>query len=112
MMVKNSRFTILRQFWPTAMIQPKSQNFKIGHDGILSIGNFILVIKNQILIFNCPVTDQQPKNVLPISVATWNFLFIIASVGVIHRFTKKKLQTATTTDELSATIQVFNFSNL
>jgi hypothetical protein len=33
------------------MIQPKSQNYKIGHDGILSIGNFILVIKNQILLF-------------------------------------------------------------
>jgi hypothetical protein len=26
--------------------------------------------------FSCPVTDQQPKNVLPISVATRNFLFI------------------------------------
>jgi hypothetical protein len=25
----------------TAMIRPKSQNFKLGHDGILSIGNFI-----------------------------------------------------------------------
>jgi hypothetical protein len=29
-----------------AMIRPKSQKFKIGHDGILSIGNFILMIKN------------------------------------------------------------------
>jgi hypothetical protein len=26
--------------------------------------------------FSCPVTDQQPKNVLPISVATRNLLFI------------------------------------
>jgi hypothetical protein len=25
-------------FWPTTMIRPKSQNFKLGHDGILSIG--------------------------------------------------------------------------
>jgi hypothetical protein len=25
---------------------------------------------------SCPVTDQQPKNVLPISVATRNFLYI------------------------------------
>jgi hypothetical protein len=60
---KNSRFTILSLFWPTAMIRPKSQNFKIGHDGILSIGNFILMIKNHILLFQ-----------LPISVATRNFL--------------------------------------
>jgi hypothetical protein len=29
----------------------KSQNFKIGHDGILSIGNFILMIKNNKLLF-------------------------------------------------------------
>jgi hypothetical protein len=48
MMVKNSRFKILSLFWPTAMIRPKSQNSKIGHDGILSIGNFILMIKNHI----------------------------------------------------------------
>jgi hypothetical protein len=75
MMVKNSRITILSLFWPTAMIRPKSQNFKIGHDGILSIGNFIPMIKNNILLFQLP-TEQQPKNVLPISVATRNFLFI------------------------------------
>jgi uncharacterized membrane protein len=36
------------------------------------------MIKNQIFYFySCPVTDQQPKNVFPISVATWNFLFIL-----------------------------------
>jgi hypothetical protein len=70
---KNSWIIILSLFWPTAMIRPKSQNFKIGHDAILSIGNFILMIKNHILLFQLP---QQPKNVLPISVATWNFLFI------------------------------------
>jgi hypothetical protein len=63
--------------WPMAIIRPKSFNFKIGHDGILSIGNFRLMIKNHIFYFySCPVTDQQLKNVLPISVATWNFLFI------------------------------------
>jgi hypothetical protein len=57
MMVKNSRITILRLnalHGPMAMNRPKSQKFKIGHDGILSIGNFIL------MIFSCPVTDQQP----------------------------------------------------
>jgi hypothetical protein len=73
---KNSRITIVSLFWPTAMIRPKSQNFKIGHDGILSIGNFILMIKIIFYFFSCPVTGQQPKNVLPISVATRNFLFI------------------------------------
>jgi hypothetical protein len=34
------------------------------------------MIKNHILLFSCPVTDQEPKHVLPISVATRNFLFI------------------------------------
>jgi hypothetical protein len=58
------------------MIWPKSQKFKIGQDDILSIGNFILMIKNHILLFQLPGNDQQPKNVLPISVATRNFLFI------------------------------------
>jgi hypothetical protein len=52
----------LSLFWPTAMIWPKSQNYKIGHDCILSIGNFILVIKNHILLFqlpgNCPTTKK------------------------------------------------------
>jgi hypothetical protein len=70
--------TILRLnalHWPMAMIRPKSQKFKIGHDDILSIGNFILMIKNHILLFQLP-TDQQPKNVLPISMAARNFLFI------------------------------------
>jgi hypothetical protein len=66
-----------------AMIRPKSQKFKIGYDGILSIGNFILMIKKIIFyFFSCPVTDQQPKNVLPISVATRNFLFIIAAISI------------------------------
>jgi hypothetical protein len=54
---KISRITILRLYtlhWPMVMIWPKSQKFKIGYDGILSIGNFILMIKNQIpiLIFD------------------------------------------------------------
>jgi hypothetical protein len=59
--------------WPTAMIRPKSQNFKIWHDSILSIRNFILRIKIIFYFFSYPVTDPY---VLPISVATWNFLFI------------------------------------
>jgi hypothetical protein len=69
-----------------AMIQPKSQKFKTGHDGILSIGNFILMIKNHILLFSCPVPDQQPKNVLPISVATRNFLFILKNGHLTESF--------------------------
>jgi hypothetical protein len=68
-------------YWPTAMIRPKSQKFNIEYDGTLSIGNFMLIQKNNIALqkfdFSCPVTGQQPKNVLLNSVATWNFLFII-----------------------------------
>jgi hypothetical protein len=40
--------------WPAAIVRPKSQKFKIGHDGILSIGNFILMIINHILLFQLP----------------------------------------------------------
>jgi hypothetical protein len=36
------------------MIRPKSQKFKIGYDGILSNGNFILMIKNHVLLFQLP----------------------------------------------------------
>jgi hypothetical protein len=55
----------LSLFWPTAMIRPKSQNFKIGHDGSLSIGNFILMIKNHILIFQLPGTRPTTKKCAP-----------------------------------------------
>jgi hypothetical protein len=33
-------------------------------------------LKMKFYFFSCPITAQQPKNVLPVSVATWNFLFI------------------------------------
>jgi hypothetical protein len=42
-----SRFWDLAQ-WPTAIIRPKSQNSNIRHDGILSIGNFMLMINNHL----------------------------------------------------------------
>jgi hypothetical protein len=31
--------------WPTAIIRPKSQNSNIRHNGILSLGNFSMMIK-------------------------------------------------------------------
>jgi hypothetical protein len=62
---KNSRITILNLFWPTAMIRPKSQYFKIGHDGILSIGNFILMIKINILLFQLPGNWPTTKKCAP-----------------------------------------------
>jgi hypothetical protein len=75
--IQESQFWVYVLHWPTAMIRPKSQNFKIGHDGILSIGNFILMIKNHILLFQLPGNWPTTKNVLPISVVTRNFLFIL-----------------------------------
>jgi hypothetical protein len=48
-----------------AMIRPKSQNFKIGHDDILSIGNFILMIKNHILLFQLPRNWPTTKKCAP-----------------------------------------------
>jgi hypothetical protein len=47
------------------MIRPKSQNFKIGHDGILSIENFILMIKNHILLFQLPGNWPTTKKCAP-----------------------------------------------
>jgi hypothetical protein len=55
---------------------PKFQNF--GHDGMYSIDwKFHDDLKSYFTCFSCPVTGQQPKNVLPISVVTRNFLFIL-----------------------------------
>jgi hypothetical protein len=62
---KKSKFTILSLFWPTAMIRLKSQNYKIGHDGILSIGDFILIIKNNILLFQLPGNWPTTKKCAP-----------------------------------------------
>jgi hypothetical protein len=56
---------MLSLFWPTVMIRPKSQNFKTGHDGILSIGNFILMIKNNILLFQLPGNWPTTKKCAP-----------------------------------------------
>jgi hypothetical protein len=47
------------------MIRPKSQISKIGHDGILSIGNFKLMIKNHILIFQLPGNWPTTKKCAP-----------------------------------------------
>jgi hypothetical protein len=47
------------------MIRPKSQNYKIGHDGILSIGIFILMIKNHILLFQLPGNWPTTKKCAP-----------------------------------------------
>jgi hypothetical protein len=43
------------------------------------------MIKNHILHFQLPVTDQQSKNVLPIFVATRNFLFITFCMYEIYK---------------------------
>jgi hypothetical protein len=48
-----------------AMIRPKSQKFKIGYDGFLSIGNFILMIKNHILLFQLPGNSATTKKGVP-----------------------------------------------
>jgi hypothetical protein len=47
---KNPRIWILNLAqWPTAIIRPKSRNSNIRHDGILSMGNFMLMIHNNLL---------------------------------------------------------------
>jgi hypothetical protein len=61
--------------WTTPIIRPKSRNSNLRHDGILSIGKFMLMVKIILHDISCPVT-RPVKYVLPISVATRNFLFI------------------------------------
>jgi hypothetical protein len=69
------RFWDLAQ-WHMAIIRPKSQNSNIRHDGILSIWNFMLMINNHFARYQLPGYLLKTKNyVLPISVATRNFLF-------------------------------------
>jgi hypothetical protein len=51
----------------------KVQNSNIRHDGILSIGNFMVMKNKHFELFQLPVN----LNVLPIFVATRNFLFIM-----------------------------------
>jgi hypothetical protein len=40
--------------WLTAIIRPKSRNSNIRHDGILSIGNFMLMTNNHFARFQLP----------------------------------------------------------
>jgi hypothetical protein len=48
-----SRFSDLAQ-WPTAKIRSKSQNSNTRHEGILSIGNFMLMLNNHFAWFQLP----------------------------------------------------------
>jgi hypothetical protein len=50
---------------------------KFWHDGILSIGNFMMMINNHFALFQLPGNLFKTKKVLPIFVATHNFLFIL-----------------------------------
>jgi hypothetical protein len=64
---RESRFWDLAQWftWVTAKIRPKSQNSNIRHDGILSIGNFMLMINNQFARFQLPGNLLKPKKCAP-----------------------------------------------
>jgi hypothetical protein len=61
--------------WRPKMSSNRTTKIKSSPYGTLSIGNFILMIKIIFYIFSCPVTDQQPENMLPISAAKQIFLF-------------------------------------
>jgi hypothetical protein len=57
---------------------PRISIFRLGPmaNGILSIGNFMLMINKHFALFHLPGNLLKAKqNVLPISVATRNFLF-------------------------------------
>jgi hypothetical protein len=56
------------------------KNSNIRHDGILSIGNFMLMINNHFALFQLPGNLLITINVLTIFVVTRNFLFIIIPI--------------------------------
>jgi hypothetical protein len=68
------------QFWAYFGLHPWSgQSHNISKLGMMVFYRLEISywwLKIIFYFFSCPVTDQQPKNVLPISVATRNFLFI------------------------------------
>jgi hypothetical protein len=81
---QESRFWDLTK-WPTAIIRPKSQNSNIKHDGILSIGNFMLMINNHFAKFQLPGNLLNTKKMCSLfswqhaisyllSLETWNLL--------------------------------------
>jgi hypothetical protein len=84
-MMKNPRILILRLGPMAHGHNPtKVPKFKIRHDGILSIGNFMLMIKHHFARFQLPGNLLKiKKNVLPIFVATRNFLFINSFVHLV-----------------------------
>jgi hypothetical protein len=47
--------------WSTAIIRPKSRNSNIRHDGILLIGNFMLMINNHFARFQLPGNLSKTK---------------------------------------------------
>jgi hypothetical protein len=71
------------------MIRPKSQKFKIGHDGILSNGNFILIIKNNIFLFQLPGNWPTTKKCAPYFRGNTEFpiYFFAKTQNVLWRFT-------------------------
>jgi hypothetical protein len=74
--------------WPAAhmaysLIRPKSQIPNIWHDGTLSIGNFMLMMKN---LKNFESEPLYPKNVLIASVVHGiSCLFFLISVLLVFR---------------------------
>jgi hypothetical protein len=50
---------------PTAIIQPKSRNSNIKHDGILSIGYCMLMITNHFARFQLPGILSKTKKCAP-----------------------------------------------
>jgi hypothetical protein len=93
---RESRFWELTQ-WLTAIICPKSQISNIRFDGILSIGNFMLMINYHFAHVQLPA--KYKKNLLPISLATRNFLFIYCWLNDITDVSKKCFFKVLTADD-------------
>jgi hypothetical protein len=80
--------------WPTAIIRPKSQNSNIRHDGILSIGNFMLMINNHFTLFQLSklVTSQKQKKMC--SLFPWQHVisYLSENLGDLKKKTEKILK--------------------
>jgi hypothetical protein len=65
-MMKNSKTSILRLGPMAHGHNPaKVPKFKYKYDGILSIGNLMLIINNNFALLSCPVTCEKPKKIAP-----------------------------------------------
>jgi hypothetical protein len=88
---RESRFCDMAQ-WPTAKIRPKSQNSNTRQNGILSIGNFMLMINFHFARFQLPGNLLKTKKCVPFFCSNTQFQFNLKDLNAEQFQLKKKLK--------------------